>query len=195
MRVEELVNQMTIGGMEFDAIETGTKGVVCCGDVLFDYDAHFCAGKRFGCRDFQISFAVDPHSGGQWFDSGRCYQPCTGGKVKVLYCLKVPKGGKLLTVRGSHEKELQVSYPDSSFIYITNDAKSGSHLNYDNVAAVNKSIYTEKLLKDTLLLEGTQNDGRLWKENKLGEIVVGYVNVPAAKKESYDQSLASLKIK
>jgi hypothetical protein len=83
----------------------------------------------------------------------RTFEVRNGREEKILYCLRVPKGGKLLTVTGSHERELEVSYPDSSFIYITNDAKSGSHLNYDNIASLNKGVYTEKLLKDTLLLE------------------------------------------
>ncbi len=124
----------------------------------------------------------------------RTYETQNGRERKIIYCMSVPQGGKLLTVSGSHEKELEVIYPDSSFVYITNDAESGSYLNYKNVASV-KAVYTEKLLKDTLLLEGSQNNGKFWKENKFGKIVVGYVNVPLSKKDLYDKSLMSIKIK
>lgn len=123
----------------------------------------------------------------------RTYETQNGSEKKIIYCLRVPKGGKLLTVSGSHEKELEVSYPDSSFIYITNDANGGSHLNYKNVSSLSKDVYTNKLLKDTLLLQGSQNDGRFWKEIKMGQIVVGYVNASPDKKEEYDKALASLR--
>lgn len=125
----------------------------------------------------------------------RTYETQKGREKKITYCLNVPKGGKLLTVSGSHEKELEVSYPDSSFIYITNDANGGSHLNQQNVSSLSKDIYTNKLLKDTLLLQGSQNDGRFWKESKMGQIVVGYVNVSSDKKAEYDKALASLRRK
>jgi hypothetical protein len=123
------------------------------------------------------------------------YEQVDGKEKKVIYCLKVPRGGKQLTVFGSHEKEQEVLYPDSSYIYITNDAKAGSHLNYNNVARLDKGAYARKLLEDTVLLEGVQPDGRFWKEDKLGNIVVGYVNVTASQKSRYDASLRSLKIR
>ncbi|MEJ0055868.1 MAG: hypothetical protein WDN75_09590 [Bacteroidota bacterium] len=122
----------------------------------------------------------------------RTYERQNDRERKILYCLSVPKGGKLLTVTGSHEKEIEVSYPDSSFIYITNEANGGSHLNYKNVSSLGKDVYTNKLLKDTLLLQGSQSDGRFWKESKIGQIVVGYVNASPDKKEEYDKALASL---
>jgi hypothetical protein len=125
----------------------------------------------------------------------RTYETQNGHEKKITYCLNVPKGGKLLTVTGSHEKELEVSYPDSSFIYITNDANGGSHLNYRNVSSLDEGTYSNKLLKDTLLLQGSQNDGRFWKENKMGQIVVGYVNVSSDEKAEYDKALASLRKK
>jgi hypothetical protein len=99
------------------------------------------------------------------------YESQNGREKKITYCMSVPEGGKILTVSGSHEKEIEIMYPDSSFVYITNDAISGSPLNYKNVASV-KGVYMDKLLKDTLLLEGIHN-GRLWKESKLGKIVIG----------------------
>ncbi|HEY8937226.1 MAG TPA: hypothetical protein VIM65_18495 [Cyclobacteriaceae bacterium] len=123
----------------------------------------------------------------------RTYETQNGREKKILYRLDVPKGGKLLTITGSHERELEVSYADSSFIYITNDANGGSHLNYKNISAIGKDVYTNKLLKDTLLLQGSQSNGRLWKESKMNHIVVGYVNVLPDKKVEYDKALASLK--
>lgn len=125
----------------------------------------------------------------------RTYETVNGREHKITYCLKVPKGGKILTVSGSHEKELEVSYPDSSFIYITNDANGGSHLNHQNVSSLGKDVYSNKLLRDTLLLQGSQSNGRFWKENKMGQIVIGYVNVPSDKKVVYDKALDSLKKK
>lgn len=123
----------------------------------------------------------------------RTYQNHGIREKKILYCLSVPKGGRSVTIKGSHEQELQIFYPDSSYIYITNDTKSGSPLNYKNIASLSKEIYTKKLLEDTVLLTGIQNNDRLWKESKLGVIVIGYVNVHSEKKDLYDKSLASIK--
>jgi hypothetical protein len=115
--------------------------------------------------------------------------------VKVAYILKVPKGYKLTIVSGSHEKEFQFIYPDSSIIYITNNSNSGSYLNYENVVRQSSEIYKEQLLKDTLYLEGLQEDSRYWKETKLSKIVVGYINTPLSKKKIFDEALSSIQRK
>ena len=121
------------------------------------------------------------------------YEYKDGNEKKVKYSIRVPKEGyqDMLIISGSHELENRAIYQDSSIIYITNDA-NGSALNYDNIQSISDKVQTGKLFVDTLFLEGLTESNFLWKEIKLTEICVGYVNVPPDKKESYDKALASI---
>lgn len=116
---------------------------------------------------------------------------------KAKYLMDVPKKGikDEFIVSGSHETEHRVVYQDSSIIYLTND-EAGSALNYKNIEKVSSDKQqTGKLFVDTLSLEGQNEDGQYWKEVKLDEINVGYVNVPPDKKQLYDQALSTIRRK
>lgn len=114
---------------------------------------------------------------------------------KVRYFMNLPAGFEKYIVEGGHEKEFRYVYPDSSIIYITNDPEGGSPLNYENICKKDKGLFIKKLNNDTLYLEGAQENNLFWKENKLGRITVGYVNVPKKKKELYDSSINSIEKK
>ena len=114
-----------------------------------------------------------------------------GRTVKQRYVAHVPRAYRLTRVLGSHETELRLTYPDSSVLYLTDDVKSGSALNYPNFAASGRT-YPQLLLQDTLTAHGTQANGRKWKQVKALGVVIGYVNVPPAREPDFEQALASL---
>jgi len=124
------------------------------------------------------------------------YEHKTGTEKKIKYLMDVPKEGykDKLIVSGSHETEHRVVYQDSSIIYLTND-EAGSALNYDNIQKISDKQQTGKLFVDTLSLEGQTKEGLYWKEVKLDEISIGYVNVPPDKKERYEQALSTIRRK
>lgn len=110
----------------------------------------------------------------------------------------MPKGGSLDNreiLTGDYHTEYCVLYPDSSIIYITNDESRGSALNFKNRVSSGLDLYRKEHLMDTLSNTLLQNDGRYWSETVLGEIVVGYLNVPPNKKELYDKSLKTIRQK
>lgn len=117
-----------------------------------------------------------------------------GRAVKQRYVAHVPRGYRLMRVLGSHETELRLTYPDSSVLYLTDDVKSGSALNYPNFAASGHT-YHQLLLQDTLTAHGTQANDRKWKQVKALGVIIGYVNVPLAREPNFEQALASLQRK
>ena len=115
------------------------------------------------------------------------------------YLLDVPKGGKLLKgdarITGDYHTEYRITYPDSSVLYITNNEWGGSRLNSNNLYAIGITGYSKKHLLDTLNNEGKQPDQKYWRECIMGDIVIGYVNVPFSKKGEYDKVLSTLRRK
>lgn len=120
-------------------------------------------------------------------------------KLKRNYFIDVPKGGKLLKgdalITGDYHTEYRLTYPDSSIIYITNNEWRGSSLNFVNLSEVGITGYTKEHLLDTLDNSGKQRDGKYWREHVVGQVVVGYINVPPDKKSEYDKALATLRRK
>ena len=100
----------------------------------------------------------------------------------------------------------------SAFIYITNFRETP---NYENIKSlgdsvlqfrfqneeltkdVNKLLGTNKIivLPDTLELSGMNRKSLFWKDIKIGEVSIGYDNVPKENKELFDESLKTFKIK
>lgn len=111
---------------------------------------------------------------------------------KIKYHFNVPDGYQIKNVTGTHESEMRIEYPDSSVIYITDDIKSGSALNYDNVSASPGHAFSDMLLKDSLVISGIQPNKRIWKQCKLKNIVIGYFNVLPLKKAEYEQVLRTI---
>lgn len=83
-------------------------------------------------------------------------------------------------------------YPDSSIIYITNDDKSGGAVNTIKAEKYGDGIYLKILSADTL---GYWWNEKYWREQKKGQVVIGYINVPPDKREEYDQALATIRRK
>ena len=101
------------------------------------------------------------------------------GKKKKIY----PQNGEIYV-------EYQISYPDNSTFYITNDIWNGSRLNVDNLIEIGINGHTKESLLDTVSYQGGEN--QFWKEQFLGEIVVGYVNASPSKKEAFENAIASI---
>ena len=128
------------------------------------------------------------------------------------YVLDVPKGYELKILSVTVEKEYQYTYSDSSMIYLTNFDNTP---NYENIKSMgdsitnfrfqNKEMTKEinqtlgrevvKALPDTFELSGIDNNSLYWKDVKVGRISIGYQKVPKEKKDLFDKSLKSLKIK
>lgn len=117
--------------------------------------------------------------------------------VPLNLTMEVPKGGKLrkgtYDFTGDYHVEYRITFLDSSILYIGNSNETGSRLNIVNRVAVGiDALYKDHAL-DSLYLGGKQSNGRFWKENILGNFIVGYVNVPFSRKDQFDKALTTIK--
>lgn len=136
------------------------------------------------------------------------YQPT---KESQNYYLDLPKNYSFVQYSISNQIENQYIYNDSSFIYITNFKNTP---NYFNVKSLGDSIadyrfQNEKLtsqinqfldstiiipLPDTIELKGVQANGLFWKDYKIGNVSVGYVNVPIENKSTFNKAINSIRL-
>ena len=128
------------------------------------------------------------------------------------YYIDIPKEYEFKGYEVTIEKERRYIYDDSSFVYITNFKYTP---NYENIKSLGDSVIqfrfqNEELTKqinellgknkiiilpDTFELSGLNNKSLFWKDIKIGKISIGYDNVPKEKKELFDKSLKTLRIK
>lgn len=110
---------------------------------------------------------------------------------------KLPKGFTKKIVEAGQNTEYHFLYADSSVIYIT-DEKGTPIINYKNIEndsiAIQKS-FLASMENDTLTLQGKDKLGRYWKNKKLKEVSIGYLNVPKSRKAAFDKALSSIKMK
>jgi len=108
-------------------------------------------------------------------------------------------------------------YDDDSEIYI-NNAVTFTFPNYENIKSLNNDrselrlqnekfiISANEALEEKQLpslpvvpyrfeLSGQDEDGLYWKDIKYGNISIGYLRVPSAKKEVFDKALESFQVK
>lgn len=104
------------------------------------------------------------------------------GKKKKVY----PQNGKIYI-------EYRVSYPDNSVFYISNDIWNGSRLNVENLIAIGINGHTKETPMDTVSYSG--GEGKFWKEQFIGDIVIGYVNASPSMKDEFENAITSLEIK
>jgi hypothetical protein len=114
-------------------------------------------------------------------------------KAKV----EIPDNFKKEIIEKGQDVEYRFSYSDLSMIYIT-DESSTPELNYNNIdndtTAIQKN-FLASMENDTLTLEGKDKSGRFWKNKKLKNISIGYLNVPEVRKSEFDKAISSIKIK
>src|SRR5260221_7582170 len=119
--------------------------------------------------------------------------------IPLNLTIEVPKGGKLrkgtYDFTGDYHVEYRITYPDSSILYIGNSNETGSRLNIVNRVSVGiNALYKDHPL-DSLYFDGMLNNGMCWKENILGDFILGYVNVPYDKKKEFDKALLTVRRK
>lgn len=109
----------------------------------------------------------------------------------------VPEGFTKEIIEAGQNTEHHFLYSDSSLIYIT-DEQGTPTINYKNInndsIAIQKS-FLASMENDTLTLQGKDNLGRYWKNKKLKEISIGYLNVTESRKADFDKAILSIKIK
>lgn len=109
----------------------------------------------------------------------------------------LPEGFTKKIVEAGQNTEYHFLYADSSVIYIT-DEKGTPAINYKNIdndsIAIQKS-FLASMENDTLTLQGKDKLGRYWKNKKLKEVSIGYLNVPKSRKADFDRAISSIKIK
>jgi hypothetical protein len=81
--------------------------------------------------------------------------------------------------------------------YIESINDSAKYKRLEDIA-FNKKLMKElgkSYSSDTLMLQGKTPDGRFWKDIRIGEVSIGYVNVLLQRKEEFDLALASFQKK
>lgn len=115
------------------------------------------------------------------------FDPVTKKFAGVNYFIDAPKGFKRGSV-GDDYNGLMMIYKDSSQLYIIDDQTTDATPNYKNWPhKPRKSSY------DTLENQGQDASGKVWREQIVGEVILGYAGVPAEKKEVFDKALRSLR--
>lgn len=129
----------------------------------------------------------------------------------LKYSIDVPKDYEVKGYEVTTEIERRYVYDDSSYIYITNFTHTP---NYENIELLGDSILQYRFQNEELVTEvneilgkeeltvlprrfelsGKNRKSLFWKDIKIGEVSIGYVNVPREKKELYDKSLKTFRI-
>jgi len=92
--------------------------------------------------------------------------------------------------------EYQLKYKDSLIFYVSSDIYSGSRINFKNTYAIGIDTYAKsRSLEpvDTIKNEGQQENGKYWLEYILGDVVVGYVNMPLSHEIKFKHMINTLK--
>jgi hypothetical protein len=100
----------------------------------------------------------------------------------------LPKGYKRSLYSSEGKCEYRFSYKNGSIAYIANDIWSGSILNYENRKSINHSSYSKEKYLDTIRLEGVQSNGLFWREDVVGDYMVGYLDASAEYKDLFEKA-------
>lgn len=111
--------------------------------------------------------------------------------------VELPKGFKKKQTNIEGFCEYRFSYKDKSVIYITTNIYKGSRLNYGNLYKIGIDGYNHRktYMSDTIKNNGKNSQNLYWLEHILGDIVVGYVDIPENRKEEFDKIILSIKRK
>ena len=115
-------------------------------------------------------------------------------KKNYSYKVSVPNGFTFKEIENGGEwKEKRCEYSDNSILYI-NDENSIPSVNYKNIETDSMSLRKCLTYKnDTLTVSGIDKQGKYWKNKKMKNINIGYLNVPKNKKEEFDRALSTIK--
>ena len=110
--------------------------------------------------------------------------------------LSIPKGYDFFHTKGGAEFDTYLYiYSDSSCVYITDGSASGE--NYNNIKEEKKmdTLLYAQLENDTLILSGIDKKKLYWKNCFYRSYTIGYKNVTKEKKDIFDKSIDSFKIR
>lgn len=118
-----------------------------------------------------------------------------GFKKMNKVVMKIPKPAYIERVEagGGEGSRVHYYYSDSSVIYVT-DAKGIPTPNYSSLRTI-KGIRLDILWADTFNLSGSDENGKLWTEIKLGELRYGYSHVSPANESIFLKAIYSLQVK
>lgn len=105
----------------------------------------------------------------------------------------IPKGFKKEKKEKHGFCEYRFNYTDKSVIYVSSDIYSGSSLNYGNLLNIGVNTYAKSrsLTLTDIIKSSGKNKDLYWLEYVLGDIVIGYVNVPKNRKVEFDNVISS----
>jgi hypothetical protein len=111
---------------------------------------------------------------------------------KVRYKVNVPSGFHKELIFSDQLSEIQLIYPDSSIIYLSDKINSGSYTNWKNLQKQDENYFLQFQESDSLVLDG-QERGLHWEERKLDLVIVGFLNVPQAKLLEFRTAISTLR--
>lgn len=117
---------------------------------------------------------------------------------RITFCIEVPRKYDRIKMHSDIHSGLQnkvIYYSDLSIIYIGNNIHEGSILNFQNRLNAGYASFSKGSDLDTLTMNGSQSNGNVWREDIVGHVVIGYINVPANRKLEYDKALSTLRRK
>ena len=124
------------------------------------------------------------------------FENCLSKEKNYKYIeLNLPKGFIKKKVENHGFCEYRFEYQNKSTIYVSTDIYSGSRLNSDNLNSIGVNTYAISrsiILVDTIKNSGKDRNNLYWLEYVLGDVVIGYVNVPEEQKEQFEKAIASL---
>lgn len=112
-----------------------------------------------------------------------------------IFKAKIPTRFKKVEKFYDNSYEVFYVYSDSSIIFFSNNKWSGSQNNILNriESKLQDTITFKKSLTDSIYLSNAQKDGKLWKENVLNDVIIGYKNVYPQDKQKFDAAIKSIK--
>lgn len=109
--------------------------------------------------------------------------------------IEIPKNYRLKKEINNGFCEYRFKYNEDIFFYVSGDIYSGSSLNYENLYEKGITSYTKNRkdnFQDTIRNYGRDKRSLYWSEYILGDVVVGYLNVPKERKAEFDKAITSI---
>lgn len=116
-------------------------------------------------------------------------------EIRRVYTVNIPKEYNDYKIISGHGKEHQFWYSDSLLLYFSTERNTPNNENIRNAGQWDekfKHIIGLRESSDTLIFEGRNYRNNFWKELIIGEINIGYLNVPKEKKSVFDHAINSI---
>ncbi len=114
---------------------------------------------------------------------------------KIRYILDLPSGYEFKENQGEVFKEYHFLYPDGSVFYFTDDYESGGAVNKDKIEKYGDDILVKIAINDTLDINGSNEEGKYWREKKETNVVIGYISATKERKVEFDNVILTMQRK